>query len=90
MQKNIFINVIDSIISQTFIDFELLLIDDGSKDKSGVICDEYAQKDSLYEYSIKRMEESVLQKIVVLITRKVIGSHSWIAMISSPTMLCKT
>lgn len=36
---------IDSILSQTFTDFELLLIDDGSKDKSGAICDEYAEKD---------------------------------------------
>ena len=36
---------IDSIIAQTFPDFELLLIDDGSKDRSGEICDEYAQKD---------------------------------------------
>lgn len=37
---------IDSILAQTFIDFELLLIDDGSKDISGEICDEYAAKDS--------------------------------------------
>lgn len=37
---------IDSILSQTFTDFELLLIDDGSKDKSGEICDEYAKKDN--------------------------------------------
>lgn len=37
---------IDSILAQTFTDFELLLIDDGSKDKSGAICDEYAVKDS--------------------------------------------
>lgn len=36
---------IDSILSQNFSDFELLLIDDGSKDKSGDICDEYAQMD---------------------------------------------
>lgn len=36
---------IDSILAQDFTDFELLLIDDGSKDKSGLICDEYAQKD---------------------------------------------
>ena len=37
---------IDSILAQTFTDFELLLIDDGSKDNSGAICDEYAAKDS--------------------------------------------
>ena len=36
---------IDSILAQTFTDFELLLIDDGSKDKSGAICDAYARKD---------------------------------------------
>lgn len=37
---------IDSILSQPFIDYELLLIDDGSKDNSGRICDEYAIKDA--------------------------------------------
>lgn len=33
---------IDSILAQKFVDFELLLIDDGSTDSSGMICDEYA------------------------------------------------
>lgn len=37
---------VDSILAQTFSDFELLLIDDGSKDQSGAICDEYAKFDS--------------------------------------------
>lgn len=37
---------IDSILAQSFTNFELLLVDDGSKDKSGEICDNYATKDS--------------------------------------------
>lgn len=36
---------IDSICTQTYIDLEILLIDDGSRDNSGIICDEYAKKD---------------------------------------------
>ncbi len=36
---------VDSILEQTFHDFELLLIDDGSRDRSGEICDEYARAD---------------------------------------------
>ena len=37
---------INSLLSQTFQDFEILLIDDGSQDGSGLICDEYALKDA--------------------------------------------
>ena len=36
---------VDSILRQTYADFELVLIEDGSPDQSGAICDEYAQKD---------------------------------------------
>ena len=37
---------VDSLLTQTFQDFEILLIDDGSPDNSGKICDDYAKQDS--------------------------------------------
>ena len=36
---------IESILEQSFADFELILVDDGSPDRCPAICDEYAQKD---------------------------------------------
>ena len=56
---------IDSILLQSYSDFELLLIDDGSIDDSGHICDEYAEIESYikkynkyedYRYLITRMK----------------------------------
>ena len=37
---------IDSILNQTYKNLEILLVDDGSPDRCGEICDEYAKKDS--------------------------------------------
>lgn len=37
---------IDSVLDQSFRDFELILVDDGSPDKCGEICEAYAQKDN--------------------------------------------
>lgn len=37
---------IDSILNQSFLDFELILVDDGSNDGSERICDEYTRKDN--------------------------------------------
>lgn len=37
---------VDSILGQTYADFELILVNDGSPDNCGAICDEYAARDS--------------------------------------------
>ena len=39
---------LDSILFQSFPDWECILIDDGSSDNSGKICDEYAQQDDRF------------------------------------------
>lgn len=36
---------VESIVKQTYHDLEIILVDDGSKDNSGKLCDEWANKD---------------------------------------------
>jgi len=54
----------NSILNQTFTDFEVIVVNDGSTDKSGVICDEYAEKD-------KRVKVFHLSKSGVSVARNV-------------------
>lgn len=44
--ETVLADTIESVLGQTYKDFELLLVDDGSTDRSPNICDEYAVKDS--------------------------------------------
>ena len=44
--ENTLCKCVDSLLAQTFKDYEILLVDDGSPDRCGEICDEYAKQDS--------------------------------------------
>lgn len=46
---------LDSILSQTFTNFEVVLVDDGSTDSSGDICDEYERCDNRIKVHHKKM-----------------------------------
>lgn len=48
---------VDSILNQTYHDWELLLVDDGSTDKSEAICNQYSAIDQRIKVFIKRMGE---------------------------------
>lgn len=56
---------IQSILEQTFSDYEVILVDDGSPDNCGIICDEYAKKD-------KRVHV-IHQKMVVFLQQGMLG-----------------
>ncbi len=72
-----------SVLSQTYTDFDLILVNDGSTDDSGMICDEYASKDSRVKVIHKENEGVSIARNVGIkaATGKYIGfidSDDWI------------
>lgn len=57
----------DSILNQDFTDYELFLVDDGSTDDSGAICDEYAALDNRVHVIHKITVAYLIQEIQLLI-----------------------
>lgn len=53
---------LDSVINQTYDNIEVICIDDGSSDRSGIICDEYAAKDSRIRVIHKKNEGVALAR----------------------------
>lgn len=53
---------IESVIAQTYKEFELILIDDGSTDKSGQICDDYAKRDNRLVVVHKKNEGAAIAR----------------------------
>ena len=48
--ENYLKSCLDSVLSQTFKDFEVLLVNDGSTDSSATLCQAYAERDSRFRY----------------------------------------
>lgn len=46
---------LQSVLQQSFTDYEIILIDDESPDDCPKLCDEYAQKDEKYKFFIRKM-----------------------------------
>ena len=57
---------IESILSQTYTNYELLLVDDGSTDKSGDICRSYEKKDSRIKYYYKENRGPIHTRIYAM------------------------
>lgn len=73
---------VDSILAQTYSDYELILVDDGSPDNCGTICDEYAAKDSRV-HVIHQKNSGVSAARNVGLARAFANGCQWVAFVDS-------
>ena len=73
---------VDSILAQSFSDFELILVDDGSPDSCGAICDEYAERDSRV-HVIHQQNGGLSAARNTGIERALANGSQWIAFVDS-------
>ncbi|OTE95251.1 hypothetical protein BCS42_09215 [Crenothrix sp. D3] len=70
---------LDSLLNQTFIDFELIISDNASTDDTGIICFEYAKKDSRIKY-IRQDKNLGASANFMFVLNKAVGEYFiWIA-----------
>lgn len=74
---------IDSILNQTYGELEVILVDDGSKDNSGKICDEYAKRDARVKVIHKENEGQAIARNKALD----IMAGSWVVFVDSDDYL---
>lgn len=55
---------VESILGQTFSDIQVILVDDGSPDQCGKICDEYAKQDNRVEVIHKEKVDLVMPEML--------------------------
>lgn len=72
---------IESTMTQTLKNIEILLVDDGSPDQCGKICDEYAEKDKRIRVLHKKMVDSPRLGITAVKLHRENGSCLWMVMI---------
>lgn len=78
---------IDSILAQTYTDFELILIDDGSTDSSGNICDEYTEMDDRIVVFHQDNKGQAVARNVGLDYVFEKGNSEWIAFVDSDDVI---